>query len=345
MTSVYKFRIQVLALMLTLAALCGCGGAATPAPDPVAEDSWESVTTQAPYRFGIGYSSAGYTEAFEQWRDAVFEATGGNVELILYGENVLGEGKDMLLAVQQGPLSIVAASTSVGTEIVPQAAVMDIPACFTEYSQPFQIYSGDFYQKLNAGYNEAGLELLFLRTGEPWIISSVEPITTLSQLNGMRIRTSGSPYRNRLYDLLGIQQVENVGLSGLAYILDENGVDGIETTYIILKSQNLLDAQPYGFKGPLFTMSSAIVMNYNAFYALPEDYQVILKTSLADILTDRQEQTDRIEEGIQVYTLSETERNALRDIATPLLDEIIDLVGAELVQALAEENSLLAQSE
>ena len=328
-----------IAVILAAALLTGCAprpAAAEPDPAPPQPDSQER---QAPYRFGIGYSSAGYTGVFTQWREQVLEQTQGNVELELYGENILGEGSDMIKAVQRGTLSIVASSTSVCTSVVPEAAVMDIPACFPGYSRPFQTYGGAFFEALNRCYNARGLELLHLRTGEAWVLSSAEPVVSLERLDGFRLRTSGSAYHNKLYEALGIHLVENVGLSGLSYLLDEDEVDGIETTYNILRTQQLLDAQPYALQGPWFVMSSSIVMNYDAFHALPQDYQDILKGTLKRLLDQRQQESSvQTAKGLTVLSFDEADQHRLRELAQPLLDEILSAVDPALVEALREEN-------
>lgn len=326
-------------LLCMLLAGCAAERETPPAGGPEAEPE-----RTAPYRFAVGYSGSGYTEVFQQWRELVAEDTQENVELLLYGENVLGEGKEMLQAVQRGTLSIMASSTSVHTQLVPEASVLDIPACFPEYSQAFRVYEGAFFQALNQYYQKQGLELLFLRTGEPWIISSVEPVTSLEQLKNFRLRTSGSVCHNRLYDLLGVRCVEDVGLSGLAYILDENGVDGIETTYSILRSQDLLDVQPYALRGPMFVMSSAIVMNYDAFHSMPREYQDSIKERLRQILSQRQnEMSIQDEEQIHVRDLNPADQEMLRRLAAPIRDEILESVEEALVQALVQENGTQPQ--
>ena len=66
----------------------------------------------------------------------------------------------MVKAAQRGTLSIAASSTSVCTSIIPEAAILDIPACFTAYIQPFRVYDGKFFDALNHAYREQGLELL-----------------------------------------------------------------------------------------------------------------------------------------------------------------------------------------
>lgn len=325
--------------MAAVLLLVGCGHSQSEAPLEAIPSTDSSSPHQAPpYQFGVGYSGTGYTAAFEQWRDLVLEDTQGNLELVLYGENVLGEGESMVKAAQQGTLSIVASSTSVCTSIVPETAILDIPACFPEYCQPFLIYDGVFFETLNRYYNDQGLELLYLRTGEPWIISSVTPITSLQQLNGLRLRTSGSDYHNQLYDALGVQRVENVGLSALAYILDENGVDAIETTYTILDSQQLLDVQHYALRGPIFVMSSAIVMNYDAFHSLPSDYQDSLKKRLSEILGQKQEEISTQDtSGLEIADLSQEDLALLRQLSAPMVEEILSSLDESLIQALKTE--------
>ena len=179
---------------------------------------------------------------------------------------------------------------------------------------------------------------------EPWIISSTAPITSLEQLRGLRLRTSGSFYHNQLYDALGVQRIENVGLSGLEYILEENGIDAIETTYTILRSQNLLQLQPYALRGPLFVMSSAIVMNYDAFHTLPSDYQEVLKSRLSQILNQRQAEVSTQQTSeLQIHDLTPKDQATLQQLAEPLLEEILGSVDQSLVQALLLENGVSSQ--
>ena len=342
------WKYRVLAGVAACLLLAGCqGGAAgaetgqaSEAPGP-SGSAGESTAGQAPYRLGIGYSG-GYEEAFPEWAEQVYERTDGNVEIFLYGDNVLGEGADMLQAVQNGTLSMMGSSTSVHTGMVPEAAVLDIPACFEEYIQPYQVYDGVFYDKLNACYREQGLELIYLRTGEYWILTSSHPITSLEQLQGVQIRTIGASVHDQLYQRLGIGCVSGIGLNGLSYALEEGRVDGIETTYTILRSQNLAEAQPCALESPMFVMGSAIVMNYEIYQSMPSDYQRILKETLKEILDEQQvkmeQEEDARREGLQVSRLSEADQAALRELAQPLLEELTAELDPELLEALVREN-------
>ena len=337
-----KGRWMAAALLLGLFSLAGCRESV-----PVSESGTAPAQTErdrAAYGFGVGYSGTGYTASLTRWKEQMYEGTEGDVELYLYGDNVLGSGEEMLQAVQNGTLSIVACSTSACASIVPEATVLDIPACYEEYIRPYMVYEDAFFDRMNECFQKQGMELLYLRTGEYWLISSATPITSLKQLEGIRLRTSGSAFHNKLFDLLGMTRVEDIGLNGLPYILDEKGVDGIETTYTILKSQNLLDAQPYALKCPLFVMGSAFVMNAEAFQSLPSDYQTELKQTLRELFGARQEEMyrensqGRGEEGLTVYHLTEEEQEALRSLAQPVFQEIEAIVPQELLEALKQEN-------
>ena len=337
--SLIRRRCAALALAVCLAfPLAGCRSASSPsqaAEPPVLSDTLRPV----PYRFGVGYSGEGYTEVFTRWRDLVLEDTGGNVELELFGSNILGEGKDMLRAVKRGTLSIMASSTSVHTELVEDAAVMDVPACFEEYVQPYTVYGGAFFDALNACYREKGLELLYLQTGEPWIIATKHPVEQLSALDHMHLRTSGSLYHDRLYEAMGMTCVDNVGLAGIPYLLEEGRAEGIETTYAILRSEALTESLSYALEAPLFVMSSAVVMNREAWDLLPGEYQEIVRSRLRELLSQRVEAArNGVQLPVQVRVLTPEDRSLLREIAAPLLEEISRRVGKDLLESLREEN-------
>ncbi|MCD8077428.1 MAG: TRAP transporter substrate-binding protein DctP [Lachnospiraceae bacterium] len=326
------------AMLLILILTCSLNGCAE-----ATEFSTEATETQveeAAWKMGIGYSGTGYTSLFTEWADSVREDTGGEVELSLYGDNILGEAEVMLEAVQNGTLSIMACSTSVCNDLISEVSVMDIPACYTDYVKTNVVYTGDFYELMNECYRKQGLELLYIGTGEYWIISSSEPLTSLEDLNGLRIRSIGNTFHEELYTLLGVESVADVGLNGLSYVINDNEVDIVETTYSILRSQDLLSLQPYGLQGPFFAMSSAIVMNLEAYDSLPEEYQKAIKGDLWELSRQRaQERAEEADtEGLDLTILSDEEVEQLRELAQPVLEHVFQTVDSELLEALTREN-------
>lgn len=334
-------RLFAWLICLVLTATGGCGKsdrfdtAQTSAPEKQETGAKEPV-----FRFGIGFSGDGYAVFLKDWKEKVFQETGGDVELELFGGNILGAGSAMCRAVQKGTLSVVATSTSATTDIVPEAAIMDIPGCFPAYSVPHRIYSGEFFEKLNECYEAQGLELLGLRTGEPWIISSGRKTEHLSELRGKTVRTSGSRWHNRLYDALGMKRVEDISLGGLTYLLDDGKVDGIETTYEILRTQGLVEKQPYGLNVPFFHMSSSITMNLEAYESLPDEYRKVLKNTLLELMTKEEERmAETVPDGMEFVSFGREDMETLKEAAEPIRKEILDLVDEELKEAFLKENA------
>jgi len=329
-------RCRLLALLLAAVFLCACAptaavslSTAAPTQEPIKEPT---------YRFGIGYTGSGYTSSLTAWAKAVFERTDGDVEILLYGNNVLGTDIEMVEATKNGTLTLAVCTPSVYINLVPQAAIMDIPFCYTEYICPNVIYDydGDYFRQLNESYQKAGFELMFLAMGDYRALSSKEAITKLSDLRGMKIRSLANPYHTQLWELLGAEPIDTVRSPDLQYALKNGVIDGAETAARILRSEGLLELQPYALNGP-FVVSSSIVMNRDTFLSLPEAYQTILKEELLTHLQFNASDIPEIE-GLTITSLNDTDMKKLREIAQPLLDEILSTVDTTLLDALIKEH-------
>ena len=346
--------IGIAAVIVVLVTVCASAGSCTHinwAPSIVnntgagtdGSDAFTDVEEDGPtYRLGIGFSSPGSNEMFEAWKKAVENETGGDLVIELFGENTLGTGSEMLKAVQKGTLSIVFTSTSVCTQIVPETAVLDIPLCFPEYSRPYFSFKGEFFERMNLCFNKRGLELMDLRTGDGWTISSAEKIGSLADLDGKRIRTSGNAVlHNKLYNELGISCVDGINLGGIGYVIDEGEIDGIEATYPMLDERNLFEKQPYIYEINLFTMCSAVVINRDVFMGLPEKYREIMKRTLAEVRDAEDAQKpgakEAMEAGVTITRVSDGDAERLREAAAPMKDAILERVDESLAEALKKE--------
>lgn len=332
-----SLRCRLLALLLAAIFLCACAPTAA-APQPTAAPT-QTSTKEPTYRFGIGYTGSGYTSALTSWAKAVFDRTNGDVEILLYGNNMLGTDIEMVEATKNGTLTLAACTPSVYTDLVPQAAIMDIPFCYTEYICPNILYAhnGDYFRRLNESYRKAGFELMYLAAGDYRALSSKTPITKLSDIRSMKIRSLANPYHTRLWELLGAEPIDTVRSPDLQYALKNGVIDGAETAARILNSEGLLDLQPYALNGP-FVVSSSIVMNRDAFLSLPTDYQTIMKEELGAHLHFKSSGGTPDIEGLTITELSDADMAKLREIAQPLLDEILSTVDTALLEALIKEH-------
>ena len=147
-----------------------------------------------------------------------------NVELVLYGENVLGEGENMVRAAQRGTLCHCSFQHFRMYLHYSGGCYSGYPCLlYSVYPAISEYMTGKFFDALNHAYREQGLELLSLRTG----VQAPDHLehSTHYRVRAVRedcwLRTSGSfSITINSTTLPGVQRMQNVGLSGLEYILE-----------------------------------------------------------------------------------------------------------------------------
>lgn len=332
-------------LVILLAALCGC--AAVTSELPPIEPSVQSPAgpsaepAQPAYQFSVAFTGNSYSKEVYQAAANIEKRTGGDLKLVIFSDGQMGTNLEAIRAVQNGTLSITATTTPIFQPLVPQAAVTNIPACYTQYVQPYISYDGAFYAQFNKCFNEAGFELLVQESSGYRLLTSASSVTTIEGLSNLRIRTLNNRFHVRMWELLGAQPDENIEWNELYYALQEGVVEAQDNPLEIIRMGRLQDIHPYALNGPFFVTHNSVVMNKAAYDALPEDYQKILKEELYAAMSENiaRMRKNPIEiYGLTINSLSEQDQELLKERLLPMLSEIEQEAGSELMQALIAEN-------
>ncbi|KAF5037815.1 Bacterial extracellular solute-binding protein, family 7 [anaerobic digester metagenome] len=338
---------RMFAVLLTfLTVLCGCMAASElpsfeppleQAPQPPAEEK------QATYQFSVAFTGNSYSKKVYQAAANIEKRTNGDMKLVIFSDGQMGTDAEILRAVQNGTLSIAAANTSIFQPLVPEAAVINIPACYTQYVRPYISYDGEFYNQFNKCFNEAGFELIVQESSGYRLLTSASSITSLEQLGELRIRTLNNRFHVRLWELLGAEPYQNIEWNELYYALQEGVVEAQDNPLEIIRMGRLQDIHPYALNGPFFVTYNSLAMNKKAYDLLPQDYQKILKeelyTAMAENITRMRKNPIEVY-GLTINSLSEDDQELLKTRLTPMLNEIEDEAGADLMHALIIENQL-----
>ncbi len=334
-------------MLVFLTALCGCMAATSELP-PL-ELPAESVSQapaevqQATYQFSVAFTGNSYSKKVYQAAANIEKRTNGDLKLVIFSDGQMGTDTEIIQAVQNGTLSIVAANTAIFQPLVPQAAVINIPACYTQYVQPYISYDGEFYRQFNKCFNKAGFELLVQEASGYRLLTSASSITTLDQLGGLRIRTLNNRFHVRLWELLGAEPYQNIEWSELYYALQEGVVEAQDNPLEIIRMGRLQDIHPYALNGPFFVTYNSLAMNKAAYDALPEDYQKILKEELYTAMAEniaRMRKNPVEVYGLTINSLSQDDQELLKARLLPMLNEIEQETGSDLTNALIIENQL-----
>lgn len=335
------------AMLILLAALCGCAAATSelipPEPPAVSLSEPSAGAPQPTYQFSVAFTGNSYSKKIYQAAANIEKRTNGDLKLVIFSDGQMGTDAEVIQAVQNGTLSIAAANTAIFQPLVPQAAVINIPACYTQYVQPYISYNGEFYRQFNKCFNKAGFELLVQESSGYRLLTSASSITALDQLSGLRIRTLNNRFHVRLWELLGAEPYQNIEWSELYYALQEGVVEAQDNPLEIIRMGRLQDIHPYALNGPFFVTYNSLAMNRAAYDKLPEDYQKILKEELyaamAENITRMRKNPIEVY-GLTINSLSPDDQELLKARLLPMLNEIEREAGSDLMKALIVENGL-----
>lgn len=333
-------------LPVLLAVLCGCMAASELPPlPPLSEESVSQAPEpeEATYQFSVAFNGNSYSKKVYQAAANIEKRTNGDMKLVIFPDAQMGTSNEMMRAVQNGTLSMTVTSTSNFQPLVPEAAVINIPACYTQYVQPYISYDGEFYNQFNKCFNKAGFELIVQESSGYRLLTSASSITTLEQLKGLRIRTLDNRFHVRLWELLGAEPYQNIEWGELYYALQDGVVEAQDNPLEIIRMGRLQDIHPYALNGPFFVTYNSLVMNKKAYDSLPEEYQKILKeelyTAMAENITRMRKNPIEVY-GLTINSLSADDQALLKTLLLPMLNEIEQEAGSDLTHALIVENQL-----
>ncbi|WMJ84614.1 TRAP transporter substrate-binding protein [Oscillospiraceae bacterium LTW-04] len=333
-------------LLTFLVLLCGCMTASdlSSLEPQIQEVSQPPVQEkQATYEFSVAFTGNSYSKKIYQAAANIQKRTDGDMKLVIFSDGQMGTDAEIIRAVQNGTLSIAATNTSIFQPLVPEAAVINIPACYKQYVQPYISYDGEFYEQFNKCFNKAGFELMVQESSGYRLLTSASSITSLEQLKGLRIRTLDNRFHVRLWELLDAEPYQNIEWSELYYALQEGVVEAQDNPLEIIRMGRLQDIHPYALNGPFFVTYNSLAMNKKAYDSLPADYQKILKeelyTAMAENITRMRKNPIEVY-GLTINSLSQDDQELLKTLLLPMLNEIEREVGTDLTQALIVENQL-----
>ena len=183
--------------------------------------------------------------AAKRFGELLMQKSGGKMILQSYGNNQLGDDKQMIGALQGGvqEFSIQATSPFVGT--VKDFGMLDFFFLFTDATQADKVLDGPVGQKLLAKTQDKGLiGLVFLENGFRNITNNKRPITRLEDIQGLKIRVMQSPVFIESVQQLGANPTP-LAFSELYTALETGTVDGQENPFAIIESSKFPEVQKY----------------------------------------------------------------------------------------------------
>lgn len=322
--------------------LTACGGSSTGASSTSGSSSTEAVSTDpADYglttavtstdkitirlAYDVSDTHPSHLATVEKFKNALEGVSGGNITVELYPNSQLGSLTENLESMRIGDLEMAYLNDSTVSASVPEFELVGLPYLWTSLDAAHEALDGDFGDYLNQ-LMEDKIGIINLGWGDVGfrnISNSKHEITKPADLQGIKIRTMTNSLHVDYFNELGAIPTP-MSFSELFTALQQGTVDGQENPISLFYNNAFYEVQDYMTVSEHVFTSIQMCIAKSFYEGLPEDYQAVIAEAAANTVAYQRELVTESNEnnladieaaGVQVYTLSDEEKAAFREVA------------------------------
>ena len=288
-------------------ALCVSATLAVTAPAAMAE-TWR-MAFKAPLDSPDG-------AIFQRFAELVDEYTGGELEILLFPSEQLGDAQASLEQLSAGAIQIYAEDASYLNRWSPAITWTGAPFLFDDRDHLVRFFETDYMDGLVAVAEEAaGVTVIgdvgpVLR-GPYRVLLSTDPVNSLDDVQGLQLRIWDNELVVDVWTQLGAE-VRVLGWNDVYQSIQTGIVAAVTSPASLIEPMRFTEVAPYVARTDEFSQAIAFMTNLNALESLPEEHQEALLrayneagTYSHDVVNSRtNESLARLEEqGITFVTL------------------------------------------
>ncbi len=327
---------RLLAFLLAVSLLAAC-------------DSGRGTSTAPPViRFShVVANDTPKGKAAEFFKKRAEELTKGRVKVEVYPNSTLYKDKEELEALQLGAVQMLAPSLAkFGPLGVREFEVFDLPYLFDSYGELHKVTQGPVGRQLLAKLEPKGIKGLAYWDNGFKVFSSNQPIRTVEDFAGQRMRIQPSKVLEAQMRALGVLP-QVMAFSEVYQALQAGVVDGTENPPSNLYTQNMHEVQKYVRVSNHGYLGYAVITNDKFWDALPAEVRGQLEQAMRES-TDyanqiAKEENDAALEGVRksgkstVYVPTGEERLAFKKVLVPVHKTMESRIGKETIEKVYKE--------
>ena len=280
----------------------------------------------------------------KRFAQLVAEESGGNVQIEFYPNDELtgGNTNEAVKSLTEGAVDLGSYVSGTMSMLDPRLEVASIPWLFSSYQEARRIIDesgGDYYSKVLA---EHGLiYLASTHNGMRQLTNNRNPVRTLEDLKGMRIRVLGGEVYRLFFSALGAEPVP-LGWSELNIAIRQNYIDGQENGFSLMRSGRLDENQKYMTVWNYLYENYLFVASRKNFEKLEPKTQTLIREKIREACEwsrnylEEDEQKLRQQfanDGMEIIDLSPEELELFKQKVRPLREKLKKKYGAEACAA------------
>jgi tripartite ATP-independent transporter DctP family solute receptor len=218
-----------------LAGLAALGGLALPAIGR----AQQAIVIKAGHGGQTGHPTHG---AMVRMATLLRERTNGQVRMDVHPDRQLGEERELVEGLQLGTVDMTSVSTGPLVSFVPQVGVLDLPFLFQDSAHAYRVLDGEIGRDILGRFQARGIQGLGYWENGWRHLTSRNPVTSPSDMRGMKLRTMQNPVHIAAFRNLGASPVPMVW-GEVFTSLGQGVIDGQENPLGVIALNSLWEVQ------------------------------------------------------------------------------------------------------
>lgn len=333
-----------LAISILALVLAACGGSSA------GDNNEEEATNESGEEFEINLAhgnqpSEPIGQQAERWKELVEEQSEGRVTVNVYPSSQLGAEKDVVEQALGGNNVIIFTGYDFLMDYVPDAGILTAPYLTEDYESLLGLTDSDWFADLEQRLNDEGIEIVNTSTiyGTRHLMTN-DPVTSLDDLNGMKIRVPNNQMYIKTFEALGAAPTP-LPLTDLYSSLQQGMIDGAENPLPVLEGAKVNEVSNHLTLTEHTKIMSPWIAGASFMETLPEDVvEMLVETGNEaaehgnEIMEEQAEQVlaDFKDQGVEVHEVDIEEfRKQTESVYTEFpewTDGLYETVQSELEQ-------------
>ena len=310
-------------MKLTNLALCIALGATAVAAPAFAQD----ITLKASHNAN---ADEPYGVGMRKMAEILEEKTDGAATIEVFDNATLGDEMESIQGTQIGTVDIAVTANSTLSNFVPDLSVFSLPFLFDDAEQMDRALSDpEVLDAIGGALDAQGFHLLAVFSAGTRHIMTKEPIESLADLEGLKIRTMQNPAHVDTFNAFGANATP-IAYTELYGALETGVVDGAEAANTNFFPQKFYEVAPDWAVVGWLELVAPVIMGKAAYEALPDNVKTALDEAgleagkaerAAYLASDNARFADLEEVGVKI---TRPDTTAFREAAAPVQEKYLE---------------------
>lgn len=284
-----------------------------------------------------------------KFKELVEQKSNGKIKVSVFPSSSLYGDNEELEQLKANNVQFIAPSVTKLVGFVPAFQIVDMPFLFKDDQAAYKFYDSPAGQKLMKSLEPQGMiGLAWWPNGAKHFTNSKRPLKTPEDFQGLKFRTQSGGVLDAQFKALGAGS-QRLAFAEVYTALSNKTVDGQENTFSNIDTQNYADVQKYMTVSNHGRLDYVVLTNTKFWNSLsPENKKIfeeamkeatVYERQLADEENRKSFEKLKASGKLEIYTLTEQDRQKFIAAMKPVYDEYTDKIGKDYIEAARSSNN------